>query len=110
MHLEQAHLIHPWNRLYEFFWKLHYFKDERFVEFGCRLTSNYCIFQKKVRRAYSTALDAPVQGASFCVEKIKLASKLRVLLEMALESAIFKQKVPAHIFRHQPIKFHYLQV
>ena len=27
---------------------------------------------------------------------------------MALESAIFSQKV--HIFRHQPIKFYYLQV
>ena len=47
------------------------------------------------------ALDAPVQ-------RIKLASKLRELLEMALESAIFKQKVSSHIFRHQPIKFHYL--
>ena len=32
------------------------------------------------------------------------------MLEMALELAIFKQKVPSHIFRHQPIKFHYLQV
>ena len=36
--------------------------------------------KKKVRRAYSMgALDAPVQGASLYVEKIKLASKLREL-------------------------------
>ena len=81
MRLEQAHLMHPWNKLYQlFFWKLHYFKDERFVEFECRLTLNYCIFQKKVHRAYSMgALDAPVQGASFFAERIKLASKLREL-------------------------------
>ena len=50
------------------------------------------------------ALDAPVQGESFYVEKINLASKLRVILEMELESAIFKQKVPSHIFRQQLIK------
>ena len=37
-------------------------------------------FPKKVRRAYSMgALDAPVQGTPFYVEKIKLASKLREL-------------------------------
>ena len=70
MRLEQAHL---------FFWKLHYFKDEPFVEFECRLTLSYCIFQKN-RRAFSMgAFDAPVQGASFYVERIKLASKLREL-------------------------------
>ena len=34
-------------QIQHFFWKLHYFKDERFVEFECRLTLNYCIFQKK---------------------------------------------------------------
>ena len=65
--------MHPWNKLYEPFWKLHYFKDERFVESECRLTLNYCIFQK------NGVLDAPVQGASFCVETIKLALKLREL-------------------------------
>ena len=37
-------------------------------------------FPKKVHRAYSMgALDAAVQGASFYVEKIKLASKLSPL-------------------------------
>ena len=50
------------------------------------------------------ALDAPAQGASFCVERIKLASKLESYFKMALEPAIFKQKVLSHIFRHQPIK------
>ena len=79
MRLEQAHLMHPWNKFYELFWKLHYFKDERFVEFECRLTLNNCIFQKKSRAYFMGALDAPVQGASFCVERIKLASKLREL-------------------------------
>ena len=60
-------LMYLWNKLYElFFWKIHYFKDEPFVEFEIRLTLNYCIFQ-------------------------------RVILEMALESAILRQKSP-HIF------------
>ena len=60
--------------------KIHYFKDETFVEFEIRLSLNSCIYQKNVRRAYSLgALDEPVQGASLYVEKIKLASKLRVL-------------------------------
>ena len=57
------------------------------------------------------ALDAPVQGASFYVEKIKLASELR---ESYTRNGVgvghFQAKVPSHIFRHQPIKFHYLQV
>ena len=39
MRLEQAHLMHPWNKLYEvYFWKVHYFKDEPIVEFEIRLT------------------------------------------------------------------------
>ena len=37
-----------------------------------------CIFQKIVRRAHSMgALNAPVQGAFFYFESIKLSSKLR---------------------------------
>ena len=69
-----------------------------------------CIFQKKLRIAYSIgALDAPAQGPSFYVEKTSFKIG-RVKPEMVLESAIFKQKVPSHIFRQQPIKFHYLQV
>ena len=43
------------------------------------------------------ALEAPVQGVSFYVEKINIASKLRAILEMALESAIFRQIVPSHV-------------
>ena len=31
-----------------FFWKIHCFKDEPFVEFEIRLTLNDCIFQRKV--------------------------------------------------------------
>ena len=35
-------------------------KDEPFVEFEIRLTLNYCIFQRKVRRAYFMGpLDSP---------------------------------------------------
>ena len=48
MRLEQAHLMHPWNKLYEPFWKIHYFKDEQFVEFEIRLTLNYCISKKNI--------------------------------------------------------------
>ena len=54
----------------KFFWKIHCFKEEQFVEFEIRLTLKQCIFQSKL------ALDAPAQGASFYVEKIKQASKL----------------------------------
>ena len=56
------------------FWKIHCFKEEPLVEFEIRLTLNQCIFQRKLRRAYSI-------GASFYVEKIKLASKLRELYQ-----------------------------
>ena len=54
-------------------------------------------------------LDAPVQVASFYVERFKLQFE-RVILEMALESATFRQKVPSHIFKHRSIKFNFLQV
>ena len=57
------------------FCKIHYFKDEPFVEFEIRVTLNYCNFQKIIK----SALDAPFQGESFYVEKIMLASKLREL-------------------------------
>ena len=47
------------------------------------------------------ALDAPVQGASFYVEKIKLASELR---ESYTRNGVgvghFQAKVPSQIFRH----------
>ena len=59
-----------------FFWKIHYFRDETFVEFEIGLTLNSCIFKKQLLRAYSMgALDAPVQGSSFLM-KIKLAFKV----------------------------------
>ena len=95
--------------MFLFFWKIQYFKDKPYVEFEISLTLNYCIYQKEVRGTWSMGtLDASVQGVSFYVEKINLASK--VIREMALESANFKQKVPSHTFRNRAIKFHYLQV
>ena len=66
MRLEQAHLMHLWNKLFSstnFICKIHCFKNEPFVEFEIRLTLKQCIFQRKVRRAYSMgALDAPAQN------------------------------------------------
>ena len=41
------------------------------------------------------ALDVACSRRIFYVDKIKLASKLSVILEMALESVIFRQKVPS---------------
>ena len=88
MRLEQA---------FSFVWKIHCFKDEPFVEFEIRLTLKQCIFQ--VRRAYSIGeLDAPAQGASFYVEKIKLASKLRELYQKWIWSVPFSGKKCTNIF------------
>ena len=94
MRLEQAHLMHPWTKLYEPFLENTVVQSKTNFKFCKCFIFKVVHFPKKVRKAYSMgALDALVQGrenrTSF---KIK-----RVILEMALESAIFRQKSP-HIF------------
>ena len=87
MRHEQAHLMRLWNKL--FLWKIHCFKVRRISN-----STN-----GSVRRAYSIgALDAPAQGASFYVEKIKLASKLRELYQKWSWSRPFSGKKSPHIF------------
>ena len=54
-----------WNKLYELFWKIHCFKVRRISNSTNGSSLKQCIFQRKVRRAYSI-------GAYFYVEKIKL--------------------------------------
>ena len=83
----------------KFFWKMNCFKEEPFVQFEIRLTLKQCMFQRYLRRAYSIgALDAPAQGASFYVEKIKLASKLRKLYQKWSWSRLFSNKKSPHTF------------
>ena len=56
-------------------------------------------FPKKVRRVYSMdTLDALVLGASFCIQRIKLALKLKELYLKWRWSRPFSSKKSPHIF------------
>ena len=80
MRLEQAYLMDPWNKLYELFLENKVVQSKMKFKFYKWFIFKVVYFPKEVHRAYSMGgLDAPVQGASFYVEKIKLASKLREL-------------------------------
>ena len=74
---------------------IHCFKVRRISNSTNGSSLKQCIFQKK----YSIgALDAPAQGASFYVEKIKLASKLRELYQKWCWSRLFSNKKSPHTF------------
>ena len=57
-----------------------------------------CIFQKTYYTYSIGALDAPAQGGSFYVEKIKLASKLREFYQKWCWSRPFSNKKSPHTF------------
>ena len=85
--------MHPWNKLYELFWKIQSFKVRRISNSTNGSSLKQCIFQKKVRRTYSMGtLDAPAQGA------IKLASKLGELYQKWSWSVPFSGRKCTNIF------------
>ena len=75
MRLEQAHPMDLSAKPYQLFLKIQWFKVRPISNFTIDLTLNHFIFKKKF--VCLGSLDAPVQGASFYVERIDLTSKLR---------------------------------